>query len=154
MKPKYLFLLKLTGYSFLLYIVGHKLLQGYVSLMADGLNVSDLRYHLPADFDKFLYGYSMTIIAFLALALATPKIPTLKKAGFIAIGMVAFFLTDFFFIQYIKGDASLTADSFVYELYLCFKWLLPFLLWIVMSYPYLGEFFTRNQKVHTAAFNR
>lgn len=152
MKPKYLFLLKLLGYSFILYIVGHKLLYAYASSMADGLNVSDTRYHLPPDIDKLLYGYSMTIIAFLSLALATPKIPSLKKASFIAIGMVAFFLTDFFFIQYIKGDTSLTAESFVYELYLCFKWLMPFLLWIVMSYPYLGEFFTRNQKVHPLAY--
>lgn len=152
MKPKYLFLLKLTGYSLIFYIAGHKLLQGYASSMTDGLNVSDTRYHLPPDIDKMLYGYSMTIIAFLSLTLATPMIPILKRAGFIAIGMVAFVLRDFFFIQYIKGDASLTPDSVVYEVYLCIKWLLPFLLWIVMSYPYLGEFFTRKQKVRPSAY--
>lgn len=148
MKPIYRFLLKLLGYSLIFYVLGHRLLQGYASSLAGGLNVSDPRYHLPSDIDKFIYGYSMTIIASLSLTLATPKIPVLQKASFIAIGMVAFFLTDFLFIQYIKGDTSLAADSVVYELYLCFKWLLPFLLWIVMSYPYLGEFFTRKQKVH------
>ena len=151
MKAKYLFLLKLLGYSFLLYAVGHKLLYSYAYSMTDGLNVQDLRYHLPPDIDKMLYGYSMTIIAFLSLTLATPMIPIAKKTGFIAVGIFAFVLSDFFFIQYIKGDASLTPDSVVYEVYLCIKWLLPFLLWIVMSYPYLGKFFNPANKVITVA---
>jgi len=145
-KPKYLFLLKLLGYSLLFYILGHKLLQGYATSMTDGLNVSDSRYHLPADLDKMLYGYSMTIIAFLSLTLATPMIPILKRAGYIAIGMTAFVFSDFFFIQYIKGDTGLTPDSVVYEVYLCVKWLLPFGLWIAMSYPYLGKFFRISEQ--------
>jgi len=65
--------------------------------MADGLNVQDPSYHLPPDIDKMLYGYSMTISAFLSLLLQLPKIPILKKAGFIVIGMVAFVLSDFFY---------------------------------------------------------
>lgn len=146
MKPRYLFLLKLLGYSFILYIIGHKLLYAYASSIADGLTVQDLRYHLPPNIDKMIYGYSMTIIAFLSLTLATPKIPILKKAGFIAVRMAAFILSDFFFIQYIKGDASLTPDSVVYELYLCIKWLLPFLLWIVMSYSHLGKLLVVTSK--------
>ena len=93
----------------------------------------------------------MTIIAFLSLTLATPMIPILKRVEFIAIGIAGFCLSDFFFIQYIKGDASLTPDSIVYELYLCIKWLLPFLLWIVMSYPYLGKFFNPAAKVSSVA---
>lgn len=151
MKPKYLFLLKLLGYSFLLYLVGHKLLQGYAASMTDGLNVQDPRYHLPADLDKMLYGYSMTIIAFLSLTLATPRIPILKRVSFIAAGIFAFLMSDFFFIQYIKGDAGLTPDSVVYEVYLCIKWLLPFGLWIVMSYPYMGKFFNPSTQVNSAA---
>lgn len=115
--------------------------------MTDSLNVQDPRYHLPPDLDKMLYGYSTTIIAFLSLTLATPMIPRMKKASFIGIGMVAFVVTDFFFIQYIKGDSSLTADSFVYELYLCFKWLLPFLLWIAMSSPYIGKLLEGTNKI-------
>jgi len=122
--------------------------------MTDGLNVQDPRYHIPPDIDKMLYGYSMTIIAFLSLTLATPMIPILKRVGYIVIGIVGFLLSDFFFIQYLKGDASLTPDSIVYEVYLCIKWLLPFGLWIVMSYPYLGAALTRNQKLHLTAFNR
>ena len=114
--------------------------------MADGLNVQDIRYHLPPDIDKMLYGYSMTIIAFLSLCFATPMIPILKKAVFIAVGIFAFVLSDFFFIQYIKGGAGLRPDSVVYEVYLCVKWLLPFGLWIAMSYPYLGKFFRISEQ--------
>ena len=43
------------------------------------------------------------------------------------------------FIEYLRGAAPLSGDSPVFELYLCVKSLLPCVLWIAMSYPYLGE---------------
>jgi F0F1-type ATP synthase assembly protein I len=92
---------------------------------------------------EFLYGSSMTIIAFYALILSTPNISILKKAGTLLIGTGAFFLTDLFFVQYIifpQGQPVSNEDSPAFEIYLCIKWLLPFLLWIIASYRHLGEF--------------
>lgn len=141
MKANYLFLLKLLGYSFLLFVLGHQFLRGYAASLADSLNVSDPRYHMPPNIEQFLYSSSITVIAFLSLVLSTPKIPILRKASFISIGVIVFFLTDVVFIQHIKGYLSLNEDSLVFEVYLCIKWLLPFILWMIASYPYLGYSF-------------
>ena len=92
----------------------------------------------------------MTIIAFLALILATPRIVATRKAAIIAIGLSSFFLTDLLFVQFIifpQGQPPASGDSPALELYLCIKWILPFLLWIIPSYPYLGELFNPKQEV-------
>jgi hypothetical protein len=146
-KTKYLFLLKLLGYSFLLFLIGHQFLRGYASSLTDSLNVFDPRYRIPPNIEQFLYRSSLTVIAFLSLIFSTPKIPILRKAAYLSIGVLVFFFTDFFFIQHIKGKFSLNEDSLVFEMYFCIKWLLPFLLWIIVSYPYLGELFSPGKKV-------
>ena len=88
----------------------------------------------------------MTVIAFIALTLATPKITMLKKAYIIFVGIVVFVLTDFIFIQYFKGESSLREDSDVFKVYLCIKLLLPFLLWILPNYSHLGGFLAASNK--------
>jgi len=103
---------------------------------------------MPPNIEDFLYGFSMTIIAFLSLTFATPGMPLPKKVGTILIGMTAFFLTDLIFVQYVifpHGVPVATEDSPLFEIYLCIKWLLPFLLWIIMSYPYLEKLFSRQK---------
>ena len=149
-KAKYLFLLKFLVYSIVLFTFGHQLLHGYVFLLGHGMNVRNSMYHMPLHIEEFLYGSSMTIIAFLALILATPRIAATRKAAIIAIGLSSFFLTDLLFVQFIifpQGQPPASGDSPALELYLCIKWILPFLLWIIPSYPYLGELFSPKQEV-------
>jgi len=141
-KPKYLFLLKFLGYSLVLFTFGHQLLHGYALLLGQGIHIGNTDYQIPPHIEDFLYGSSMTIIAFFALILATPGIAARKKAGLIAIGLIAFFLTDLLFVQFVvfpQGQPASNEDSPALEIYLCIKWMLPFLLWIMTSYPYLGE---------------
>ncbi len=149
-KAKYLFLLKFLGYSLVLFIFGHQLLHGYAFLLGHGMNIGSSTYHIPLNIEEFLYGSSMTIIAFLALIMATPSIAATRKAGIIAIGLSSFFLTDLLFVQFIifpQGQPPANGDSLALELYLCIKWILPFLLWIIPSYPHLGELFNPKQEV-------
>ncbi len=71
-------------------------------------------YHMPLHIEEFLYGSSMTIIAFLALILATPRIAATRKAAIIAIGLSSFFLTDLLFVQFIifpQGQPPASGDS-------------------------------------------
>lgn len=148
MKPVLLFLLKFLAYSLVLFSFGHTLLHGYVSIMGYASRLTEPLYRMPSHIENFLYGSSMTIIAFLSLTLATPGMPLLKKTGTILIGMAAFFLTDLIFVQYIifpHGVPVATEDSPLFEIYLCIKWLLPFLLWIIMSYPYVEKLFRRQK---------
>jgi hypothetical protein len=148
-KLKYLFLLKFTGYSLILFIFGHQLLHGYTVVLSQAMMLVNSSYHVPSNLEPFLYGSSMTIIAFLALILATPGVSVKKKSLFITMGMTAFFFTDFIFIQYVifpQGQPVSNEDSPLYEIYLCIKWLLPFLLWLIVSYPYLGQFLKATGK--------
>jgi len=147
---KYLFLLKFLGYSLVLFTFGHQLLHAYALLLKQGMNIGNSAYHIPPDIEKFLYGSSMTIIAFFALILATPSIAARKKAVIIAIGLISFFFTDLLFVQFIlfpQGQPPSNGDSPAFELYLCIKWLLPFLFWIIPSYPYLGGLLNPKQEV-------
>jgi hypothetical protein len=147
-KPVLLFLLKFLVYSLLLFSFGHRLLHGYISIMGYASGLTDPLYRMPPNIENFLYGSSMTIIAFLSLIFATPEMPLLKKTGTILMGMAAFFLTDLLFVQYAifpNGKPVVTEDSPLFEIYLCIKWLLPFLLWIIMSYPYVEKLFRRQK---------
>ena len=153
MKTKHKVLLKLLGYSLILFAFGHQLLHGYVSLLGYVRVLADSHYHIPPDMEKFLYGSSMTIIAFYALIFSTPNISILKKAGILLLGTSAFFLTDLFFIQYVifpQGQPVSNEDSPAFELYLCIKWLLPFLLWIIPGYKHLGELLTSRKEERPA----
>ena len=102
----------------------------------------------------FIYSTSITMLAFVALILATPKIPAIRRLLFIFIMLGALLMMDFYGIQHImypQGSQPLDEDSVVRELYLAGKWILPFLIWIVMVYPYVGAFFTREQETETSA---
>jgi hypothetical protein len=148
-KARHLFLLKFLGYSLVLYVFGHQLLHGYAALLGQGMVLLNQDYHVPPNIEYFLYGSSMTIIAFIALMLATPGNSGRKKASVIGIGLIAFFLTDSLFIQYVifpAGQPRSNEDSPVFEMYLCIKWLLPFLLWLIVSHPYLGELLRRGKE--------
>lgn len=153
MKTKHQFLLKLLGYSLILFTFGHQLLHGYASMLGYVMVLAYSNYHIPPDMEKFLYGSSMTIIAFYALILSTPGISIFKKAGIILLGTSAFFLTDLLFVQYVifpQNKPVSNEDSPAFEMYLCIKWLLPFVLWIIPGYKYLGGFLTPRKEKRPA----
>lgn len=140
MRRKLLFLLQFLGCSLVLFTFGHRLLHGYATLLGIGMDLIDPSYPVYAGTERFLYGSSMVIIAFIALMVSTPEVPFLKRAIFIIGGLTAFFITDLLFIQFCvfpDGRPSSNEDSPVFELYLFLKLLLPFLLWIVMNPPLL-----------------
>lgn len=154
MRPKYLFLLKFLGLSILLFIFGHQLLHAYACVMELGMKLLNPNYHIiPARAEEFLYGSSMTIIAFIALMLATPDVTLPKRVAALFVGLIAFLLTDWLFIQYVifpQGQPVSNEDSPVFEIYLCIKWLLPFLLWIIMSYSYMEDLFSPQKETRGA----
>jgi hypothetical protein len=154
MRPRLLFLVKFLGYSLLLFTFGQQLVHGYASLLGKGMNLLNSNYHIIlSEVEKFLYGSSFLIIAFFALILSTPNIPVIKKAVVILIGTISFFLTDLFFVQYViypQGHPVSNEDSPGFEIYLCIKWLLPFLLWIILTYQHFGGLFTPREKERSA----
>ena len=142
MKPRHRFTLKVLGISLALFLFGNYLLRGYIALLGFGTRLTNLYYRFPPDIENFLYGSSMTVIAFLSLTLSTPKMPIPKKAGIIAGGMMVFYVVDLFFVQYVIFPfrrAPLDENYLLYEMYFCIKWLLPFLLWLAVSHSFLGE---------------
>ena len=155
MKARYLFLLEFLGLSLLLFIFGHQLLQVYAYLMGLVMKLFNPNYHLnAAAAEKFLYGSSMTIIAFIALMLATPAVSLPKRGVALIAGLIAFFLTDWLFIQYVifpQGKNPLNEDSPVFELYLCIKWLLPFSMWLLVSYPFLEKLLSSRTETKSEA---
>ena len=154
MKPRHLFILKVFGSSLILFLCGSYLLRGYISMVAIGTRLTNLYYRLPPGIEKFLYGSSMTVIAFISLTLSTPITPVRKKAGIIAGGLMVFYLVDLFFVQYVIfpfRSAPLDENSLLYEMYFCIKWLLPFLLWLSMSYPLLGDLIDAPRKAEKKA---
>ena len=149
MKQINLFLLKFLGYSLVLFIFGRPLVDGYSAVLSFIIQFVNPQYPLSPYIGKFTYITSLTIIAFLAIILATPKIAPGKKAGFFFIGMAIFLLTDFFGIQYLifpQGQFKTDVNSGVRHLYLYSKWFVPFAIWIMMSYPQLGELFKASMK--------
>ena len=145
MKGKLLFLLQFLGWSILLFAFGRQLLHGYASALGRTMKVIEPSYAVPPTMEHFLYGSSMIIIAFIALVLSMPAVPALKRVLIAAIGLAAFFLADLLFIQFgifPHGRPSLTEDSPIFELYLCTKWLLPFIFWLAMKPPLFGRLMT------------
>jgi hypothetical protein len=154
MKPKLLFLAKFFGISLALFVFGRQLLHMYASLLVQWMATGYPIYRPPPNLEEFLYGSSMTIIAFVALILSTPNMLTSKKAMFLFAGTVAFFLTDLVFVKYVifpYRRVPLNEDSPVYEMYFCIKWLLPFLLWIIASYPIWGDLLHSPQEAKSKA---
>jgi hypothetical protein len=148
-KPRRRFILKIFAYSVILFLFGRYLLHGYAAVLGIGTRLTNLFYRLPPDIEKFLYGSSMTMIAYLSLTLATPGMSASKKAGLAFGGIATFFLVDLLFVQYVIFPfrrAPLDETHLLYELYFGMKWALPFLLWITMCYPYIGEVFRTTQE--------
>lgn len=148
MKQRYLFLLRFLGLSLVLFIFRHQTLGFYTSALSLCLSTLNPDYNIPSDLGDFIYSTSITMISFVALVIATP-ITIRKRSGFLILGFVLFLSVDWMGIQYMmypQGRPPLDEDSFSRELYLSSKWILPLVLWIIMSYEFIGGLFEKVDK--------
>ena len=137
MREKLLFIIKVIGYSLGLFILWHPISKVYGFFLDLGLS----HYMLS---EKFPYIKSLTLIPFISLVIATPKIRILKKAGIISIGVAIFLVIDIFAVK--SGMENVQRNPTAFITYRIIKIFLPFLLWIITSYPYLGGFFNSRIK--------
>ena len=144
MREKLLFIVKVLGYSLGLFILWHPISKVYRFFLELGLSYN---YVLS---EKFPYVKSLTLIPFISLIIATPKIKILKKAGIISIGVIVFLLIDFFAIK--LGMDNVYKSPTAFATYRIVKIFLPFLLWIVTCYPYLGGLFISQKKEATITY--
>ena len=155
MKPKYLFLLRVLGCAVILFIFAPQFRDWYGPVLVQIANLFNPQSALPMVIINFIYGSSIAYLTFLSLMLATPAVGLVRRLVYIVIGTITFLCADMLLVQYgifAEGRYPLDGDSIVLELYLCFKWLLPFLLWVVLSYNNFEEFFTRKQEEESSAY--
>lgn len=148
MKQKYIFLLRFLGLSLVLFIFRQPILNAYTSVLLFFLNLLNSNYHVHSGLGGFIYSSSMTILAFVALILAMSIISTGKRARFLILGVIMFLVIDYLGVQYMifpQGRPPLDEDSFLCEFYLSSKWILPFLLWIIMSYADIQALFSAKK---------
>ena len=137
MREKLLFIAKVSGYSLGLFILWHPISKVYRFFLDLGLS----NYMLS---EKFFYVKSLTLIPFISLVLATPNIKIVKKAGIISSGVIVFLLIDFLAVK--LGMDSVHRNPTAFITYRIVKIFLPFLLWIITCYPYLGDIFNPQVK--------
>ena len=143
MREKLLFIAKVSGYSLGLFILWHPISKVYRFFLDLGLS----HYVLS---EKFFYVKSLTLIPFISLVLATPNIKVLKKAGIIGIGVIVFLFIDFFAVK--SGMENVQRNPTAFITYRIIKIFLPFLLWIIFCYPYLGDLFSPRMKEASASY--
>ena len=144
MKVRLRFLGKLLAFSLALFVLWPYISPAYIHVLKRILKAASPLYTVMPEDESLFQKMSIYLVPFIVLVLSTPKITTGRKAEFIALGIFIFFVQDFIFFQYlisIEGDAAVPEQSLADVIYQNVKLLLPFLLWIIMSYPYLGELF-------------
>jgi hypothetical protein len=140
-RPRLLFLLKVLVLSGVLFIFRHPVLEAYAHLLEQIIKTLSPSYPFNPDTVRFLYESSMTMLTFVVLMLATPAVPPGRRIASTVLGVVLFIAADFFAVQYLvypQRPNAFSGDTPVYELYLFMKWLMPFLVWIISTHPYLG----------------
>jgi hypothetical protein len=73
-----------------------------------------------------------------------------RKIAIIAVGVIVLLLVNLLFVQYTFSfvAANNQAVQAVSEMiFRSIEWMLPFLLWIIPCYPFLGELYQQPQKV-------
>jgi hypothetical protein len=91
----------------------------------------------------------MKMLTFIVLMLATPSLPIIRRTLSIVIGVVLFIAVDYFAVQYMifpQKPTGLAVDSPIFTSYTFIKWLMPFLLWIIATHPYLGGLINRAER--------
>jgi hypothetical protein len=156
-RPKYLFLLRVLGCAVVLFIFAPQFKDSYASTLVKVTHFFNPQSPVPMVTINLIYGSSLAYLTFLSLMLPTPAAGLIKRLYHIMIGSIVFLFADILLVQYgiFAGDSySLGGDSIVLELYLCCKWLLPFLLWVVLSYNNFDEFFRPTKEVIPVADSR
>lgn len=143
MGPKTKFVLSFMPCSLALFTFRQQLFEGYTWFLQSCISFFNPSYLFHPEITALLYGYSMTMIAFISLVLSTPGVKLLKKAVVISSGLLLFLMLDFFAIQYIvfPQTGSSGEDSFGIEFYFALKWILPFTIWLFTASMFTGGFF-------------
>ena len=146
MREKLLLLLKGAGLSLCLFMLWHPISQVYGFILNLLLGQFHPLYHVLKRNEQFPYLESLLLIPFIALTLVTPKIDVLKKAVMISIMITASLGIDF--IAIMSSADTISNNPSVFITYRSIKMIVPFLLWVLVSYPY---FFNRGEV--TAAYS-
>lgn len=134
MKPKLLFLAKVLLCSIGLFVIWNPISQGYIAVLKRIMALFTTAYELSTEGDLLIYKMSLYMIPFISLMVITPKIPLVKRAAVIGIGIVVSLVIDIVFIQYaIHADGATSDQNTVDVLVQSLKLLLPLLLWIIVS---------------------
>ena len=152
MRSKVLFLSKVLVLSGVIFIFRHPVLEAYASLLKQIIKFLNPSYPFNPDTVRFLYETSMTMLTFVVLMLATPAVPIARRTVSTLVGVCLFIAADFFAVHYVvypQRPNALAGDTPAYELYLFIKWLLPFIAWIVSTYPYLSGLLKSRIEVGT-----
>ncbi|MBI4685331.1 MAG: hypothetical protein HY755_09040 [Nitrospirae bacterium] len=152
MRVKLLFLAKVLGYSLALFALWHPISNVYGFFLNLVLSRFYPLYYMLKPNEKFPYIASLTLIPFISLIIATPKMKLLKKAVIITTGTFVFLLIDFVAVQLEIDEISGNPTAFI--TYRSIKLFIPFLMWILTSYPYLGEVFkTKTEETSVTCYS-
>jgi hypothetical protein len=147
-RPKLLFLFNALLLSGVVFIFRHPVLKGYSSFLRVVIGEVTPSYRFNPDTVRFLYESSMTMLTFVVLMLATPAVPFVRRIVATLAGICLFTAADFFAVRYLvypQGPNAVSGDTPIYELYLFMKWLMPFIIWILSTYPSLGGLLTLHR---------
>jgi hypothetical protein len=138
-KPKLLFLAKVLLCSIGFFILWHPVSQGYTVILKRLVALVTSTYELSEEGDLLIYRMSLYMIPFLSLMVITPKIPLMKRAVIIGIGIVVFLVLDIIFIQYVilAEGATESSQNAADVLFQSLKLMLPLLLWIIANPTFL-----------------
>jgi hypothetical protein len=147
-KPKLLFVLKLLGFSAALFYFWHYISQVYINMLTWLLLHTSTFYGIAPKGRITLYNLSLTVIPFISLLLATPRLSVLRRISTIIIGLPFFMLADFLLLRRVAN--ALVGGSYTESLidifFLSIKWALPCVIWIVSSYPYIEDLYRPGKR--------
>ncbi len=145
MKPKLLFLAKLSAFSLGLFLIWDFISTAYISVLSFVLHHLNFYYNSSAEWHEYLYKRTLYLIPFASLVCATPKMTIKRKAAIIAIGVIVFLLMDLLFLQYmlyLEREGNEDLSDVIFQ---SIEWIMSFLLWLIPGYPYLGELFNKQE---------
>ena len=144
MKQVLLFLVKLSGFSLLLYSVHRPLMMAYEYVLLSVIFQFPTSKLMPAG---LYYDSSLWLIPSLALLLATPRLSWSRYCVMIMVAVSTYWALDlvsfFIWITPPPPNTQVSEAHYLYSLVwkMTGQWALPFLLWLIAAYKQIGEFF-------------
>ncbi len=148
MKPKLLFLAKLSAFSLGLFLLWDFVSAAYISVLSFVLHYLNSYNNPSAEWHEYLYKRTLYLIPFASLVCATPKMTFKRKTAIIAIGIIIFILMDLLFLQYVLYMEREGNEDLSDVIFQSIEWIMSFLLWLIPGYPYVGELFSQKQEVN------